>query len=106
MRELFEADTADPIGKSSVDILLINTVVPYKFAWGMMHNSIRMQEEAMALLEQLPPENNSVVRPWKLLGVRPQNAADTQALIQLYTEYCIRHRCSDCSVGYSISYKL
>ncbi len=98
LRKLFE----DELGKSSIDIILINTVVPYKFAYGKQHNNKRLQEEAFALLQTIPAEKNHIIEQWKLLGLKVKNAADTQALIHLYVDYCLTSRCGQCEVGYQI----
>ncbi len=113
LRELFAVRLSDDfaantgsmaysVGKASIDILLINTVVPYKFAYGKAHNNLRLQEEALAILQKLSAEKNHIVEQWKLLGLRAKNAADSQALIHLYQDYCITHRCFQCDVGYQI----
>ncbi len=113
LRELFAVRVSDEfaagigskayaIGKSSIDILLINTVVPYKFAYGKAHNNLRLQEEALAILHVLSAEKNHIIEQWKLLGLRAKNAADSQALIHLYQDYCVTHRCFQCDVGYQI----
>ena len=52
IRSLF---TGVGIGKDSVDLLIINVVVPMKYAFGQ-------QEQALTLLEQIPPENNRIIR--------------------------------------------
>lgn len=107
LRSLFttlsdEPQAAPALGKASIDILLINTVVPYKFAYGKAHNNLRLQDEAFAILYALPAENNHIIDQWKLLGLKAHNAADSQSLIHLYQDYCITHRCFQCDVGYQI----
>ncbi len=111
LRELFAVRVSDEfaaenasysMGKASIDILLINTVVPYKFAYGKAHNNLRLQEEALAILQELAAEKNHIIDQWKLLGIRAKNAADSQALIHLYQDYCVTHRCFQCDVGYQI----
>ncbi len=119
LRELFSVTVSEDfaagsgsaaysIGKASIDILLINTVVPYKFAYGKAHHNLRLQDEAFTLLQALSAEKNHIVEQWRLLGIRAKNAADSQALIHLYQDYCITHRCFQCDVGYQIftSFKL
>lgn len=107
LREMFSVITSEnwnnqPIGRSAIDIILINSVVPYKFAWGREHSLLGMQEDAFRLLESLPAEKNHVTEQWKMLGIKAHTAADSQALIHLYQDYCIRHRCLHCDVGYQI----
>ncbi len=107
LRSLFTITSDTPqavpaLGKVSIDILLINTVVPYKFAYGRAHNNLHLQDEAFTLLNALPAEKNHILDQWKLLGIKAHNAADSQSLIHLYQDYCITHRCFQCDVGYQI----
>ena len=52
------------------------------------------------MLEELPAENNRILRVWKECGLRVASAADSQALIQLKNEYCDRRDCLRCRFGY------
>lgn len=91
-----------PIGRSSIDILLINSVIPYKYAYALAHKDSTAIDKALLLMEQIAPENNSIIRQWHLLGQEVHSAADTQALIHLYQNYCQSSRCMNCEVGYQI----
>ena len=86
------------LGKDSVNVLIINVVAPFLYARGKQH-------EALQLLENMPAENNSVIRQWRTLGQAAVSAADTQALIQLYTVYCQAEKCINCDVAYQIFVK-
>lgn len=99
LKELVKLFEIDKLGKSSIDILLINTVIPYKYAYAKHRNS---SFDALALMEQIAPENNTIVRQWRVLGQEIKNAADTQALLHLYQNYCQHHECINCEVGYKI----
>lgn len=90
------------MGRSSIDILLINTVLPYKYAYALRRNDIAQAEHAMALMERIAPENNTIIRQWRILGQQVTSAADTQALLHLYQNYCQHHECINCEVGYKI----
>ena len=87
------------LGVNSIDILLINTVIPYKYAYAYAREDKAAQAQAMKLLEQVPAEDNTIIRQWKLLGQSIHNAADTQALIHLFQNFCQPHRCIHCEVG-------
>ena len=104
LEQLFEitCSGAKPLGKSSIDILLINTVIPYKYAYALYKNNAAKAEAAMALMEKIAPENNTIIRQWRVLGQTVKNAADTQALLHLYQNYCQHHECINCEVGYKI----
>ena len=92
-------DVPPAIGKSSVDVLLINTLLPYKYAYAREQNDHRNMQQALALMTQLPPEDNTIIRQWRMLGQEVLSAADTQALIHLYQHYCQHERCIHCEVG-------
>lgn len=106
LKELEELFNVSKIGKSSIDILLINTVIPYKYAYakhrGLEPSSLIQADKIMTLMEQIPAENNTIVRQWRVLGQQIRNAADTQALLHLYQNYCQHHECINCEVGYKI----
>lgn len=101
---LFEITCSDSksVGKGSIDILLINTVLPYKYAYALHKNNAEKAENMMALMERIPAENNTIIRQWRVLGQKISNAADTQALLHLYQNYCQHHECINCEVGYQI----
>lgn len=87
-----------PLGKNSIAILLINTVIPYKYAY-TQHQHI---EDAIEWLNNIPKEDNTIIRKWAMLGQDIRSAADTQALIHLYQNYCQPHLCFNCHVGYHV----
>ena len=90
-----------PLGRKSIEILLINTVIPYKFAYtpGNIH-------EAINCLQNIKKEDNTIIRQWEMLGQEVHSAADTQALIHLYQNYCQPHLCFNCQIGQQVfSYK-
>lgn len=90
------------IGKMQADVLIINAWVPVLFLYGIEHGQQRYKDQALALLMQLPPENNAVVRRWQASGIHPVNAAESQALLQLSDKYCSNRRCLECRIGYQL----
>lgn len=102
LKELEQLFNVPQMGKSSIDILLINTVIPYKYAYAMHQNNAEKAEQTAELMESIAPENNVIVRQWRVLGQQVHNAADTQALLHLYQNYCQHHECINCEVGYKI----
>lgn len=93
-------DSAKNLSARSTDLIIINTVVPVLFAYGRHRATERLCQRAMDFLEQLKPENNAIVRMWDECGLKAQNAADSQALIQLKKSYCDRKDCLRCRIGY------
>ena len=102
LKELETLFAVSQMGKASVDILLINTVIPYKCAYAMSRHNTAQAEQTLKLMEKIPAENNTIVRQWRVLGQEVKNAADTQALLHLYQNYCQHHECINCEVGYKI----
>lgn len=85
---------------SSLRLIVINTVVPFLYAYGDYRGNEALKEKATRFLEQMPPEENYVIRSWRAVGIHTENAADTQALIQLSREYCEKRKCLFCRFGY------
>ncbi len=87
------------VGSDAIDNLIINTVVPILFAYGIHHNEDRHKDKALRWLGQLPAETNSITKEFFKLDVKAGSAYDSQALIELKNEYCTPKKCLDCSVG-------
>ncbi len=99
----FEKDSAQSekvLSDASKNLLVINTVVPFLYAYGQHKGDLRMCERAARFLEELKAENNHVTRLWSNVGLPVFTAADSQALLQLQREYCERKKCLYCRFGY------
>ena len=81
------------IGENALNILLINTVVPMLFAYGLHNKRPEYCERATRLLESIPPEKNTIVTTFYNAGITVRHAGDSQALIQLKREYCEKKKC-------------
>ena len=84
---------------ASLRLLLINTAAPLLFAYGRYHMDESRCERAFELLEKLEAEQNYITRSWKKAGISVDNAADSQALIELRKNYCDRKDCLRCRFG-------
>jgi hypothetical protein len=87
-------------GNTSIDILLINAVVPFVFAYGIIQNKPELKEKAVDWLEQIKAENNKFTRLYAGFGIKAENAMQSQAMVQLKTEYCDKKRCLNCAIGH------
>lgn len=88
------------LSQSSLQLLIINTVVPMLFAYGRHRSEEHLVDRAFDFLEQLKPEQNNIVRMWKECGLLVGSAGDSQALIQLKRNYCDRRDCLRCRIGF------
>jgi len=93
------------LSRQTIDILLINTVVPMLYACGEKRNNETLKADALALLTALPAEKNAATNRWALLGITARNAADSQALLQLANNYCSERKCLHCHIGHEIMAK-
>lgn len=89
------------LSKSFIDLLLINTLVPIRFVYSKYLGEDNA-EEILQLIEHLPAENNTIIANYKKYGLKAGNALQSQALIQLYTNYCTPKRCLSCAIGNAI----
>lgn len=90
------------LGKNSIYLLLINVIAPLYFTYGQETAKQRFKDQALDLLEKLPPEKNKVIRLWDKLGIKSENSADTQALIELKKQHCDSKKCINCNIGNQI----
>lgn len=88
------------IGANSQHLLIINTVVPFLYAYGLYKADYELCQRATSFLEELKAENNHIIRMWDGAGLPVSNAADSQALLQLKREYCDKKKCLYCRFGF------
>ena len=87
------------LGVQMMDNILINTIAPVVFAYGMYHSEDRYKDKALQWLLEIAAEKNAITKGFDKLGIENKNAFDSQALIQLKNEYCNKKKCLDCAVG-------
>ncbi len=87
------------IQKASIQRLILNAICPVLFAYGRYSGKDELTERAFNLLEKFPAEDDRIVRRWGELGIKAENAADSQALIHMYNAYCQRKDCLRCIIG-------
>ncbi len=96
------AERTKSLGKSSINSLIINTVIPFLFVYGRQKDNATLSQRATFFLEELPAESNSIVDTWANAGIKAKSASDSQALIQLRNSYCINKSCLRCSIGHAV----
>ncbi len=92
-------DRPKQLGADMAENIIINTVVPVLFAYGLHSHDEACKQKAIQWLYQLPAEHNRITRKWKQAGIANHSALDSQALIELTNHYCTHKRCLDCAVG-------
>lgn len=86
-------------GRSATENIIINTAAPVIFAYGIYRNEEKYKEIALKFLEDIPSENNSIIKKWESLGIKSENAFRSQALLELMNEYCVEKKCLSCGIG-------
>lgn len=94
------SESAKGLSKASIDLLLINTIIPIIFAYGKNILSDELCSRALSMLDSLKAETNHIVTMWREVGLPVETAGDSQALIQLKNCYCDRKDCLRCRFGY------
>lgn len=88
------------ISKGSRNLIIINTVANLLYAYDIHHGTYEYRTRATEFLEQLPGENNHIMKQWNACGLKVGTAYDSQALIQLKKEYCDHAECLNCRFGF------
>lgn len=87
------------LGDSSINGILINSVSLFLFSYGLKNNLDEYKERALELLENIPAEKNNIITKWKTINLKLNNSFETQAMTELYNEYCTKGKCLDCNIG-------
>ena len=88
------------VGKNAQNLIIINTVIPFLYAYGLHKADELLCERATGFLESLKAEDNHIIRHWSGAGLPVSTAADSQALLQLQKEYCDKKDCLRCRFGF------
>ena len=101
----FEEETGYKIktlGTQMIYNVIINTIIPVLFSYGLHHKEEAYKEKAIQWLYEIPPEKNSITEGFERLQQSHKSAFDSQAFIQLKNEYCYEKHCLQCAIGNGI----
>ncbi len=90
------------LGKTGIQLILINTVAPFLFIYGRKKNEQSFIDRALKLLDQIPGEKNAIIRMWSDIEMNTSTAFNTQALLHLKNNYCDKKLCLSCGIGHTI----
>jgi hypothetical protein len=94
--------TTSRAGRQSVDLLVINSVLPLLFVYGKIKQQPDRCAKVFNILDALPPEENNIVKDFTEAGFNVESAFTSQALIELRSLWCRYHRCLECRIGSSL----
>ncbi len=90
------------LSQSTIYHLWINSVFPALFVYGTQFRQSFWKENILSFYSEIAPEENKIIRLWDTLGIKANNAFDSQALIELKTTYCDKIKCLHCTIGQAI----
>lgn len=90
------------LGKTMISLLIINAVIPFLYTYGIVNQHQEAIDKSLKWIKKQPAERNSILLQFNEMGVFASNAAESQALIELKTEFCDQLKCLDCAIGKSI----
>lgn len=90
------------IGTESQKVLFINVFVPLLFHYGKKQQMPDLIDKILTILKSIPSEKNQIVKQFNILGLQTKNAFDTQAILELFNNYCTPKKCLICSIGNKI----
>ncbi|KFF21212.1 DUF2851 family protein [Chryseobacterium sp. JM1] len=84
-----------------IELIILNTVLPLKYTYHKYHHE-EITEEILDLYRNSTAEKNSVTAAWKKLGLKINNALESQSLIYHYNNLCTEKKCLNCSIGFNL----
>jgi hypothetical protein len=97
-----ETKSEKKLGRSFIELLIINTIIPTVFIYGKLKGESKYCNKALRWYEEIKPEKNTITESMVAAGFDIKNAKDSQAIIELKTNYCDSKQCLKCGIGYSI----
>jgi hypothetical protein len=89
----------DKLGKDILNNIIINVIVPIAFCYGRNVGDEKYVDYAIKTLESCKAENNKITRVFNELNYQLESAFDSQAAIQLYSNFCLKKNCLNCKIG-------
>ena len=96
------ATKSNRVGEQMARNIIINVLAPFLFALSEREAKPGLKDEALAVLSALKAEKNAKTREFENVGFKPENALESQALIELKSNYCELKKCLICRIGANI----
>jgi hypothetical protein len=86
------------LSKSFIDLLVINTIIPLRFAYALSQKKEIIQE-LIDLAIATPSEQNAIIEKFHSFRIESRNLYESQALLELKKNYCDYKKCLNCAIG-------
>lgn len=97
--EISEDVQAKYLGKDAILNIMINTVAPMQYLYAKLQGRSELIESSVQILQNIKPEKNNIIDEWRDIGITAKDAGQSQALLQLFNQYCTAKKCLNCNVG-------
>lgn len=97
--EVHPKNKSKPFGEQAFKSILLNAIIPILLLYGKHKGNMSYEKRAMDWLNQLKPEEHFIDKEFTKIGFTPKNAADSQAFIFWWKNYCQLERCIQCELG-------
>ncbi len=87
------------IGIAALELIQINAVLPLNAFYNFCHADGNPISDWLDTLENIEPENNTVVKLWSSAGFRVPSAFYSQAFLYIYKNLCTHRLCLRCQIG-------
>lgn len=79
--------------------LMLNAVMPVLFTYATLNKDTEVHQRLLLWFQQMPAEQNHIIRNFTSLGCKAGNAGESQAMLHLKRHYCDERKCLDCAAG-------
>lgn len=86
------------LSRSFIDLIIINTILPLKFSYAKQTGQ-EVENQIIEIISEVQSEDNSIIKAFNSLKNVSHSSLQSQALIQLKTEYCDKNKCLQCAIG-------
>ncbi|MGE8512590.1 MAG: DUF2851 family protein [Chryseobacterium culicis] len=89
------------LSKDFIDLLILNTVLPLQYAYQKDHRE-EIADEIIERYSTISAEKNTVIKNWEKLGLKVNNALESQSLIYHHKTCCEPKNCLSCAIGFKL----
>lgn len=90
------------LGKESIHTIIINAIVPFRYAYGIHNADDEIKDQAVNLLQEIPAERNRFTKIFSQYNFPLLTALESQGVLEQYRFVCQEKRCLECDIGTAI----
>lgn len=89
--------TPKKIGLGLINTIIINMILPIQIVMNIRKGNKNWSTVDLSIFKKLPPDESAIITQFRNAGIKPVNAFQSQALLELHAQKCIIRECDDCS---------